>query len=59
MPRPLPTQTPATASSRSPLEPLELRSEALFDGRQELLIRHGDELYRLRLTRMNELILTK
>lgn len=58
---PTPASTPTLASTvtRTAIGPPELRSEALFNGRQELLIRHGDELYRLRLTRMNKLILTK
>lgn len=37
----------------------ELSSDALLGGRRELVIRHGDETYRLRLTRQNKLILTK
>lgn len=37
----------------------ELSSEKLLRGRREVLIRHGVEQYRLRLTRMNKLILTK
>jgi hemin uptake protein HemP len=39
--------------------PVQSRSEDLLQGRRELVIRHGDEQYRLRLTRMNKLILTK
>lgn len=39
--------------------PFQSRSEDLLQGRRELLIRHGDEQYRLRVTRMNKLILTK
>lgn len=38
---------------------IELSSEALLGGRREVVIRHGDETYRLRLTRQNKLILTK
>ena len=34
-------------------------SLALMSGKRELLIRHGDELYRLRVTASNKLILTK
>ena len=34
-------------------------STALMDGRREILIRHGDDLYRLRITASNKLILTK
>ncbi|TVS13858.1 MAG: hemin uptake protein HemP [Gammaproteobacteria bacterium] len=37
----------------------ELSSEALLGGHKEVVIRHGDETYRLRLTRQNKLILTK
>lgn len=40
-------------------EPPELRSETLLHGRSEVLIRHGEELYRLRHTRNDKLILTK
>jgi len=39
--------------------PALLRSESLLCGRREVLIRHGSEHYRLCLTRMNKLILTK
>lgn len=31
----------------------------LFAGNSEVIIAHGDEVYRLRLTRQNRLILTK
>jgi hemin uptake protein HemP len=57
---------PTAATERSPderspvrQEPAVLTSEALFAGRREITIRHGTEQYRLRLTRMNKLILTK
>ena len=36
-----------------------IRSEDLFCGDQEILIRHGSEIYRLRVTRSGKLILTK
>lgn len=36
-----------------------VESAALLQGRRELAIRHGAELYRLRLTASNKLILTK
>jgi hemin uptake protein HemP len=36
-----------------------VESAALLQGRRELTIRHGVELYRLRLTASNKLILTK
>ncbi|HEY4168213.1 MAG TPA: hemin uptake protein HemP [Reyranella sp.] len=34
-------------------------SVTLMGGRRELLIRHGNDLYRLRITASNKLILTK
>lgn len=34
-------------------------SEALLQGRREILIRHGDRVYRLRHTSNDKLILTK
>lgn len=34
-------------------------SATLMKGRRELLIRHGNETYRLRITASNKLILTK
>ena len=40
-------------------EPLTVTSEQLLGGRRQLIIQHGDERYRLMLTRSNKLILTK
>lgn len=37
----------------------EIASSELLLGENELLIRHGDELYRLKLTRNGKLILQK
>jgi hemin uptake protein HemP len=34
-------------------------STVLMNGKRELLIRHGDDTYRLRVTASNKLILTK
>ena len=34
-------------------------SQALFDGGREIVIAHGAEIYRLRVTAQNKLILTK
>jgi hemin uptake protein HemP len=34
-------------------------SRAIFAGRNEVLIRHGDQMYRLRITRFGKLILNK
>jgi hemin uptake protein HemP len=45
---------PVAAERMTPLD-----SGALFAGRSEVVIRHGAEVYRLRLTRQNKLILTK
>jgi hemin uptake protein HemP len=45
-----PVATPATD---------EMSSERLLNGRREILIRHGDRVYRLRHTSNDKLILTK
>jgi hemin uptake protein HemP len=37
----------------------QLNSQDLFVGTREVTISHGEELYRLRLTAQNKLILTK
>lgn len=37
----------------------EIDSRELFQAERQLLIRHGAEVYRLRVTRQNKLILTK
>ena len=39
--------------------PREVRLEELLHGDHELLIRHGEEVYHLRLTRNGRLLLTK
>jgi hemin uptake protein HemP len=36
-----------------------ISSAALFRDRREIVIRHGDEEYRLRITKANKLLLTK
>lgn len=36
-----------------------LRTEDLFGARREIIIKHGDEEYRLRITKADKLILTK
>jgi hemin uptake protein HemP len=48
----------APASLPPPAAPL-LDTGALFAGVSEIIIAHGSEQYRLRLTRQNKLILTK
>ena len=37
----------------------EITSDELLRGQSELLIRHGEEIYRLKLTRNQKLILQK
>ena len=39
--------------------PLVVDSTTLMGGRRELIIRHGEDTYRLRVTASNKLILTK
>ena len=52
--RPMPSIVRATGA-----DDRELPSDALLLGRREVLIRHGNETYRLRHTRNDKLILTK
>ena len=57
-----PSQLPPLPASanRSPLPPgLELDSRELMRGTREVLIRHGGQVYRLRHTRNDKLILVK
>lgn len=52
--------SPGSGSAGSRVDPTTtITSAALLAGARELLIRHGDEEYRLRLTANNKLILTK
>ncbi|MBS3936145.1 MAG: hemin uptake protein HemP [Sulfuritalea sp.] len=53
-----PDQKPAGRLSRQSAAP-SLNSDVLFSGGNEVVIRHGPDVYRLRLTRQNRLILTK
>ena len=39
--------------------PRIVTSDALFGGAQEIVIEHGDALYRLKITRQGKLILNK
>ena len=48
-----------TQRDRPELNTPAVESVAILQGRRELIIRHGAELYRLRLTASNKLILTK
>jgi hemin uptake protein HemP len=55
-PQPSAELAPAeTVATRRPV----LSSAALFGGQREIVIRHGREEYRLRITKANKLILTK
>jgi hemin uptake protein HemP len=47
------------AEPESGATPAIVDSATLMGGRRELLIRHGDDIYRLRITASNKLILTK
>ena len=51
--------TPASDESKSPQGLREYNAAELLHGEREVLIRHGDEVYRLCLTRNNKLILQK
>jgi hemin uptake protein HemP len=54
------TDAKATPVKRSiPLADNRLNSRDLFAASREITITHGDEIYRLRLTAQNKLILTK
>ena len=50
-------RAPEAAAELAPAPPVD--SAALLNGRRELAIRHGADIYRLRLTASNKLILTK
>ena len=54
-----PFRTDETQRDRPELTMPAVESVAILQGRREVLIRHGAELYRLRLTASNKLILTK
>ena len=59
-----PNNTGATANTAAAPRAVELDnnrvdSRALFADTREIVITHGDETYRLRLTAQNKLILTK
>ena len=54
------TVTPEPAAPSAPAETLrEIDSAVLFQGEREVLIRHHGEVYRLRLTKNDRLILHK
>ena len=49
----------ADPSRRIAVRDGEIDSQELFQTEREVKIRHGDQTYRLRLTGLNKLILTK
>ena len=54
------TDTSSTARQRSiPISENRLDSRDLFARTREITIVHGDDVYRLRLTAQNKLLLTK
>jgi len=57
-PEPVVSTEPAPVS-HSVATPPQWQSEQLLQGRKEVFIHHGDEIYRLRLTRQGKLILYK
>lgn len=54
-----PLNRPATEPDARTRLPDPIPADRLFEGRQEIQIAHGDETYRLRITRNGRLILTK
>jgi hemin uptake protein HemP len=55
----MPTRNVKGIASTRPEPPREITSEALFQGRTELVIRHNDQRYLLRITANRKLILTR
>jgi hemin uptake protein HemP len=47
------------SSSAVPSRRARLRTESLFAGANEIEIQHGEAIYRLRITSLGKLILTK
>lgn len=54
-----PTQAPHSGTGPPAAPPPAISSAVLLAGTREVLIRHGEETYRLKLTSSNKLILTK
>jgi hemin uptake protein HemP len=49
----------SSAQTIASANPVTIESGDLFRGQREILIQHGDEIYRLRITRNEKLILHK
>lgn len=58
-PLPLASTTRSSAPGASSARTAEVDSTRLLQGQREVVIRHGGEVYRLRHTRNDKLILTK
>ncbi|MFO1081580.1 MAG: hemin uptake protein HemP [Reyranellaceae bacterium] len=56
---PHPPPDPGTRTGDGEAHEAIVDSAALLQGRRQLIIRHGPQTYRLRLTASNKLILTK
>ena len=50
---------PEEAREAEPASPPVVLTEDLFGARREVIIRHGQQEYRLRITKADKLILTK
>lgn len=60
----MPSESPDSGSQSSASRTIEIvnhsvASEELLKSTREITIRHGEDVYRLRLTAQNKLILTK
>jgi len=49
----------STKLRRPASKPVQLETKSLFKGQRELHINHNDETYRLSITKLGKLILTK
>jgi hemin uptake protein HemP len=56
---PTPPVAMNTPGPASPAHPVIYSSAELLQGRREVWIEHGDQMYRLRVTSANKLYLTK
>ncbi|MGY8633719.1 hemin uptake protein HemP [Bradyrhizobium sp. 14AA] len=54
-----PTQSPSAATRTLTMRGSRIDSRELFAAEREIIIAHGEDSYRLRLTSQNKLILTK
>ena len=54
-----PAAGPPTPSRQIVISENSIASRELFTGTREIIITHGEDTYRLRLTAQNKLILTK